>query len=161
MDHGLKIALINPEIPQNTGNIGRLCVNTGTTLHLVRPLGFSLEDKYVKRAGLDYWPHLDLEVWDSVDAFLKGVDRSKLRLFSTKGTKTLWECPFERNDFLVFGSETSGFPERFHAEFADSTYRIPMFGERARSYNLANSAAVALFEALRKATAGDFSKTRI
>jgi len=153
MDHGLKIALINPEIPQNTGNIGRLCVNTGTRLHLVRPLGFSLEDKYVKRAGLDYWPHLDLSVWEDVDAFTAGVERSKLRFFSTRGRRSFWDCPFSQGDILAFGNETSGLPERLYGDFEDSAYYIPMPGEHSRSYNLANSAAIVLFEALRTVSA--------
>jgi len=149
-EHGLKIALLRPEIPQNTGNIGRLCVNTDTELHLVKPLGFSLEDRYVKRAGLDYWPYLDLSVWDGVEDFISSVDRGKLRFFSTKGKKSFWECPFEQGDYLVFGSETSGFPERIYSEFEESIYHIPMPGVHSRSYNLANSVAIVLFEGIRR-----------
>ena len=144
------IVLARPEIPQNTGNIGRLCVNTGSALHLVKPLGFSLEDKYVRRAGLDYWPYLDLTVWERWGDFLTAADMSKARFFSTKGTKTFWECEFAPGDFLVFGNETSGLPDGVAEEFAESMYKIPMQGPHSRSYNLANATAIVLFEAIRQ-----------
>ncbi len=148
----VNIVLARPEIPQNTGNIGRLCVNTDSALHLVKPLGFSLEDKYVRRAGLDYWPYLNLTVWDEWESFITATNNSKMRFFSTKGTRTLWDCQFSTGDFLVFGNETSGLPEGVPEEFPNSIFTIPMPGKHSRSYNLANATAIVLFEALRQIT---------
>ena len=149
MPVGFNIVLVRPEIPQNTGNIGRLCVNTGTTLRLVGPLGFSLEDKYVRRSGMDYWNRLDLVVHDSLDDYLESAADAPKYFFSTKAVKTHYECPYEEGAHLVFGNEGSGLPTVIHQEFSDSFYTIPMPGDGARSLNLANSAAVVLYEGLR------------
>lgn len=148
-DKKFNIVLICPEIPQNTGNIGRLCVNTNTTLHLVKPLGFSLEDKYIRRAGMDYWQNLDVRIHESVDIFLQETAKKPRYFFSTKVEKTLYECPFEDGAFLIFGNEGSGFPDFFYERFYEKTYTIPMAGKNARSLNLANSVAVVLYEGLR------------
>ncbi len=144
------IVLANPQIPQNTGNIGRLCVNTGSRLHLIFPLGFSLEDKYLRRAGLDYWDELDLKLYPEIDSFFSENEKKPMCFFSTKAKKVFWECPYEKGSYLVFGNETGGLPPEIHAKFADSFYKIPMGGEAARSLNLSNSVAVALYEGIRR-----------
>ncbi|MCP3968672.1 MAG: tRNA (cytidine(34)-2'-O)-methyltransferase [Lentisphaerae bacterium] len=144
------IVLFNPEIPQNTGNIGRLCVSTDTKLHLIEPLGYSLDDKYVKRSGLDYWSHLDLTIYKDWQDFLNRNADAVLYFLSTKGKKVFWDCPFEDNCFLVFGSEGSGLPENFYENYADRIYTIPMTGKFHRSFNLANSVAITLFEGMRR-----------
>jgi len=151
----LEIVLFEPQIPQNTGNIGRLCVNTDTKLHLIEPLGFSLDEKYIRRTGMDYWQYVSLNVHKSWSDFLKNVnDESSLFFFSTKGKKFFWDCPYkpEKNErvYLVFGNETSGFSKEIYKKYADRLYTIPMYGKHCRSYNLANSVAIVLFEGIRK-----------
>ena len=143
------MVLLRPEIPPNTGNIGRLCVNTNTSLHLVKPLGFSLDDKYIRRAGMDYWQYLDLTIHESVEDFLTYSEGKPRYFFSTKVDKTFYECPFEDDSFLIFGNEGSGLPPDLYEKFSEDIYTIPMEGNRARSLNLANSAAIVLFEGLR------------
>lgn len=150
------IVLVKPEIPQNTGNIGRICVSTNSTLHLVKPLGFSLEDKYVRRAGMDYWNHVDLNLHEDWDSFLgKCVAPEKLYFFSTKVEKPFWDCPLESDSYLVFGNESSGFPPEFYSKYKDRTYTIPMPGKFFRSLNLANSVSVVLYEGLRRLYQGE------
>ncbi len=144
------IVLVNPDIPQNTGNIGRLCVSTDSTLHLIEPLGFSLDEKAVKRAGLDYWQHLNLKVYSDWDDFLKKNKDAKLYFFSTKTNQVFWDCEYDKNSFLIFGSESKGLPEEFYKEYENQLYTIPMNGNHCRSLNLANSVAIVLFEGLRK-----------
>ncbi len=146
------IVLVRPEIPQNTGNIGRLCVNTGSRLHLIKPLGFSLDDKYIKRAGMDYWKHVDVVIYEDVEDFFRRNGNSCFYFFSTKGEKKYWDCDFKAGAFLVFGNEGSGFPEYFYEKYMDKTYVIPMPGKHARSMNLANAVAVALYEGMRKSS---------
>ena len=151
----LEIVLYHPQIPPNTGNIGRLCVNTGIKLNLIKPLGFSLEEKYIRRSGLDYWPHLDLTVYENWNEFLQGKNRDSLFFFSTKTERLFWDCPYksENNDspaYLIFGSETSGLSKEIYKEYNDRLYTIPMYGKHSRSYNLSNSVAVVLFEGIRK-----------
>lgn len=143
------ITLICPEIPQNTGNIGRLCVSAGASLHLVKPLGFSLDEKYIRRSGLDYWQYLDLTVHDSVEDFLTFSGDKECYFFSTKTERSYTSCEFVADSFLIFGNEGSGFPSSFYNKFAGEMYTIPMPGEHARSLNLANSAAIILYEALK------------
>ncbi len=150
MGEPFNLVLVHPEIPQNTGGIGRLCVSTDSRLHLIRPLGFSLDDRYVKRAGMDYWPHVELTIYENWKDFLQRNPGAELYFFSTKATKTIWECEYKPGAFLVFGSEGSGLPPYFHTEYADRMYTIPMPGKFFRSLNLANSAAVALYEGLRR-----------
>lgn len=143
------IVLIEPEIPPNTGNVGRLCLATRSTLHLVKPLGFSLDDRQLKRAGLDYWDDVDLRTWDSF-AELQGAQAAGTRYFylTTKTKRAYFDVKFRRGDFLVFGRETKGLPENLLAANIDSCITIPMHG--ARSLNLATAVAIVLFEAVRQ-----------
>lgn len=144
------VVLVHPEIPQNTGNIGRLCVNTDTCLHLVKPLGFKLNDKYMRRAGLDYWEHLELQVYGSTDEFFNLSANGNHYFFSTKGKKLFWDCPFEEESFLIFGNETSGFPPDVYSRYNEQLYTIPMPGKFARSLNLSSAVAIVLFEGIRR-----------
>ncbi len=146
----LQLVLLCPEIPHNTGAIGRLCVDLGCPLHLVRPLGFALTSGWVRRAGMDYWAHLDLHLHDSWDAFLAATRPARLFFASTRGSRSLYDCPFAPRDTLVFGNESAGLPEPFYTRYRDDLFRIPMPGPHARSLNLANAAAVAAYEALRQ-----------
>lgn len=151
----LSIVLCQPEIPHNTGAIGRLCVGLGCPLHLIRPLGFRLSDSYVKRAGLDYWEHLALSVHDTWEAFLSAADPKRLVFLSTRGERSLYDCAFAPGDFLVFGCESAGLPPEFYSRYADCLCRIPMPGEHARSINLANAVAIAAYEAYRQIQSQD------
>jgi len=144
------IVLVAPEIPPNTGSIGRLCAATGCRLHLIRPLGFSLEDRYLKRAGLDYWPYVDLEVHDSWGAFRERYPLLKLHLFSARASRSFWEARYLPGDALVFGSESRGLPRALLAEYAADTYVIPIWHPRVRSLNLSNAVSIVLYEALRQ-----------
>ena len=146
----LHLVLLHPEIPHNTGAIGRLCVDLDCPLHLVRPLGFALTSAWVKRAGLDYWVHLDLRLHDNWDAFLAATRPGRLFLASTRGRHSLYDCRFAAGDALVFGNESAGLPDDFYTRYGDDLFRIPMPGPHARSLNLANAAAVAAYEALRQ-----------
>ncbi|HCE47044.1 MAG TPA: tRNA (uridine(34)/cytosine(34)/5-carboxymethylaminomethyluridine(34)-2'-O)-methyltransferase TrmL [Lentisphaeria bacterium] len=148
------IVLVHPEIPQNTGNIGRVCVNTESRLHLIKPLGFSMEDKYLKRAGMDYWKHVDLVVYENTDEFFEANKSSQLYFFSTKGGKKYWDCPYEKGSFLVFGNESSGLPEEIYRNHLKEMYTIPMPGKHARSMNLGNAVAVAVYEGMRQRVGG-------
>ncbi|MEZ4704568.1 MAG: tRNA (cytidine(34)-2'-O)-methyltransferase [Bdellovibrionota bacterium] len=145
----MEIALIHPEIPGNTGNIGRSCVATNTRLHLVRPLGFSIEDRWLKRAGLDYWQHIDLQVHEKLEDFLDAIDPSKMILFSRFATKNFWEAPYDASSILVFGSETQGLPHLMHQNYQEQLYVVPVPG-KVRSLNLATCAGIALYEGIRQ-----------
>jgi tRNA (cytidine/uridine-2'-O-)-methyltransferase len=145
-----QVVLVAPEIPQNTGTIGRLCVCTDTPLHLVRPLAFSLDEARIRRAGLDYWPHLDLHVHDSWDDFLRAAAPHRLWFCTTKTNRSLYEVQFAPGDTLVFGNETSGLPPPFYERYRDALVTIPMPGAHARSHNLANAVAIVLYEGLRQ-----------
>ena len=143
------IVLVEPEIPQNAGNIARTCAATGTRLHMIRPLGFEVSDKYLKRAGLDYWNLVEIFYYDSFAEFLsKNPDGTKY-FFTTKAQHRHSDVAFKDGDFLVFGKETRGLPEELLLENKKTCLRIPMF-EKARSLNLSNSVAIALYEALRQ-----------
>ena len=145
------IVLVEPEIPQNTGNIARTCAATGSRLHLVKPLGFSLDDRYLKRAGLDYWPYVDVTVYENLDDFMEQHGEEKLYLATTKGGKFHTDVTYEDGSYILFGKETAGLPKDFIAEHADTAVRIPMGQEvNLRSLNLSNSAAIILYEALRQ-----------
>ena len=144
------IVLIEPEIPPNTGNIGRLCAATGAHLHLVGKLGFSLDDKHLKRAGLDYWPEVELHRWDSLDQLQQEHPKGRFWYTSKKATHTHISAQFSKGDFLVFGKETLGLPEELLDANTDQCLRIPIFSSAVRSLNLANSAAIILYEALRQ-----------
>ncbi len=147
----IHIVLVNPEIPPNTGNIARSCAATGTVLHLVKPLGFSIDDKSLRRAGLDYWPFVKLEVHESLDEFLDEYKDHRMFLSTTKGKKLYTEVSFRDEDMLLFGRETAGLPADFIKAHEDSAIRIPMSEDtRLRSFNLSNSANIVLFEALRQ-----------
>ncbi len=145
----LHVVLVAPEIPQNTGNIARTCAATGSTLHLIRPLGFDISDAAVRRAGLDYWHLVDVRVYDSLEDFFARNEVRQLRLFSTKAPRAYTEASYEDGCFLFFGRETRGLPEEFLAAHAQDCVRIPMLAQ-ARSLNLSNSVAVGVFEALRQ-----------
>ena len=145
----MHIVLVNPEIPQNTGNIARTCAATGSVLHLVRPLGFDISDSAVKRAGLDYWHLVDVHVYDDLDELFAKNDVRQMRLFSTKAPRSYAEADYEDGCYLFFGRETTGLPEEFLDAHYESCVRIPMRAE-ARSLNLSNSVAVGVFEALRQ-----------
>ena len=145
----LNIVLVEPEIPQNTGNIARTCAATGAALHLVRPMGFEPDDKKLKRAGLDYWHLLDITYYDDLNDFLEKTKGGKYFFFSTKGTHRYSDVEFPDNSFLLFGKETRGLPEHLLMQHPNETLRIPMIDE-ARSLNLSNSVAVAAYEVLRQ-----------
>lgn len=147
----INIVLYQPEIPPNTGNIARSCAITGAKLHLIKPLGFSIDDKQVKRAGLDYWHLLDLEVHESLEAFLEKYGERELFFSSTKATTYYHEVTYTEDCFIVFGRETSGLPQLIHERYGDRRIKIPMLqNEAARSLNLSNSAAIIMYEALRQ-----------
>lgn len=143
------VVLIEPEIPPNTGNVGRLCLATGSTLHLVKPLGFSLDDRQLKRAGLDYWNEVDVRVWNSF-ADLQSVKPNDARYFflTTKSRRAYSDMEFRKGDFLVFGRETKGLPEELLARNIQNCLTIPIHG--TRSLNLATAVAIVLFEAVRQ-----------
>ncbi|HIX09692.1 MAG TPA: tRNA (cytidine(34)-2'-O)-methyltransferase [Firmicutes bacterium] len=143
------VVLVEPEIPQNAGNIARTCAATGCVLHLVRPLGFEISDRYLKRAGLDYWHLVDVRVHDDLAAFLAEYPMARMHLFTTKARKTYTQADYRAGDFLVFGKETRGLEEEFLLAHAEACVRIPM-REEARSLNLSNSVAVAVYEGLRQ-----------
>jgi len=144
------IVLVAPEIPQNTGTIGRLAVDTGSVLHMIEPLGFSLEDKFLKRAGLDYWPRLSPHIYRDWDEFMEKNPDAVLHFFSTHGECTLFDVEYHPGDYLVFGRESAGLPADFYERYSDRLRIIPMPGEFSRSLNLACSVSIALYEALRQ-----------
>lgn len=144
------IVLVEPQIPQNTGTIGRLCVNLGARLHLIKPLGFDIDDKAVRRAGLDYWKHLDLVVWESFDAFLKKHPIGDDAYMATTKTDNLYfNAPFKKDDYILFGSETRGIDEKVLLAHPDRCITIPM-GGAGRSLNLGLSVGVVVYDALRQ-----------
>ena len=145
----MNIVLYEPEIPENTGNIGRTCVATGTRLHLIEPMGFRLDEKSVKRAGLDYWKDLDVTVYENYPDFLERNPGAVVYMASTKAQHVYSEVRYEVDSFLMFGKESAGIPEEILVEHREQTVRIPMNPE-IRSLNLANSVAVVLYEALRQ-----------
>ncbi len=145
------IVLVEPEIPQNTGNIARTCAATGSVLHLVRPLGFSVTDKYLKRAGLDYWHLVKVQYYDSVEELKGRYDGSRFYYASTKGSKYYTGVGYKTGDFLVFGKETAGLPRKLLEQNKEFCIKIPMVKEvEARSLNLSNAVAIVLYEALRQ-----------
>ena len=152
----LNIVLVNPEIPQNTGNIARTCAATGAVLHLIEPLGFSLSDKYLRRAGLDYWHLMTYHTYPSLEDFLSKHPQAVMHFASTKAPRGYHEAAYQDGDFLVFGCETRGLPEKLLERVYDRCVRIPMRPE-ARSLNLSNSVAIVLYEALRQTGFPDLS----
>lgn len=145
----LNIVLYEPEIPANTGNIGRTCVATGTSLHLIEPLGFSLNEKAIKRAGMDYWKDLDVKRYINWNDFMEKNPNAKIYMATTKGRHVYTEVNYESDCFIMFGKESAGIPEEILKEHPDTCVRIPMIGE-TRSLNLSNSVAIVLYEALRQ-----------
>lgn len=143
------IVLVEPEIPQNTGNIVRTCSATGCKLHLVRPLGFEVTDKHLKRAGLDYWHDVNISYYDSFDEVLNKFPQASFYFFTTKSRKNYSDIAYKEGDFLVFGKETKGLPEELLVEHKETCVRIPMIGD-TRSLNLSNSVAIAVYEGLRQ-----------
>lgn len=146
----LNIVLVEPEIPNNTGNIGRLSLATGATLHLIQPFGFELNDKRLKRAGLDYWQHLSVHIYENLEAFFSKHGTEKLVYLSSHGTKSHWSIPFENNMFLVFGKESVGLSTTLTKSNQNKLYKIPMYSEHIRSLNLANAVSIVVYEGLRQ-----------
>lgn len=144
------IVLVEPEIPPNTGSIARLCGATNSTLHLVKPFGFSIDDKHLRRAGLDYWQHVNIKTWESLESFLDNNDEEKFKLFTTKVDKPYTEAVYSPGDYLIFGKETKGLPLEIRHIYADLCYTIPMKNSNIRSLNLAMTAGIVLYEALRQ-----------
>jgi tRNA (cytidine/uridine-2'-O-)-methyltransferase len=146
----LNVVLVEPEIPPNTGNIARTCAATASRLHLVHPLSFDISDKQVKRAGLDYWPHVDLHEHACLADCLKQAGNAQIWYFSKKATRLIYDAPFKAGDYLVFGPETRGLPEDLLDHAGARALRIPMQTQAVRSLNLGTSVGIALFEALRQ-----------
>lgn len=145
----LNIVLHEPEIPANTGNIGRTCVAAGARLHLIEPMGFRITQKEVKRAGLDYWDQLDVTVYDSYEDFLEKNPNAKIYMATTKAKHTYTEVSYEPDCYIMFGKESAGIPEEILVDHPETSIRIPMMGD-IRSLNLGNSVAIVLYEALRQ-----------
>jgi tRNA (cytidine/uridine-2'-O-)-methyltransferase len=146
----LNIVLINPEIPNNTGNIGRLALGSGCKLHLVKPFGFEIDDTRLKRAGLDYWQHLDVQYYDNTEDFFEKNAFAKMAFLSSHGTKSHYDIPFEEDLFLVFGKESKGLPKEITEKHPDQLYKIPLFSEHIRSLNLANAVGIVAYEGIRQ-----------
>ena len=147
------VVLVHPEIHWNTGNAGRTCLATGATLHLIEPLGFSLDDREVKRAGLDYWKHIDLRVWQSWEAFEREMPMlGEPYFFSTRATRLVWDAPLAAAPgvVLVFGRETVGLPTQLHERYRDRLVAMPILSPRVRSLNLSTSVGIAVYEVLRQ-----------
>ena len=151
MPHNLSIVLVTPEIPTNTGSIGRLCLATNSTLHLIEPLGFDISDSRVKRAGLDYWKYLQVIRHKSFEVFLNSLPTDAPTVFfSTKSKNPLYAKEFEKGSYLIFGCETKGLGKGLIDKFSEDTFNIPQYDDRVRSLNLANAASIALYEAIRQ-----------
>jgi tRNA (cytidine/uridine-2'-O-)-methyltransferase len=147
----MNVVLVEPEIPPNTGNVARLCAATKTILHLIEPFGFKLDDSQLKRAGMDYWQHVEWYRWRNWSAFAEKIpSNAKLWLVESGGPKIYSEAKFSANDYLVFGRETAGLPKQWLEQHHDCWLRIPMFNPQSRSLNLSNCVALVLFEALRQ-----------
>ena len=146
---GLNIVLFEPEIPTNTGNIGRLSLASGSTLHLVKPFGFELSDKRLKRAGLDYWKHVPLFIYENIAEFYEKNEGKKFVYFSSHGTKDYCSIDYKEDLFLVFGKESTGLPANILEQNSDLVYNIPIFSPHIRSLNLANAVAIVVYEGIR------------
>ena len=146
---GFNIVLIEPEIPMNTGNIGRLSLASGSKLHLVKPLGFELNDKRVKRAGLDYWKHISLCIYESIDDFFLKNEGKNFAYFSSHGAQNYCAIDYKDDMFLIFGKESVGLPENIVAENSNSVYNIPIYSPHIRSLNLANAVSIVVYEGIR------------
>jgi tRNA (cytidine/uridine-2'-O-)-methyltransferase len=149
----IHVVLVHPEIHWNTGNAGRTCLAAGATLHLIEPLGFSLDEKQVKRAGLDYWEHVDLRVWPTWDAFMAELPEfGEPFFFSTKAQRVFWDAPLGTSEkvVLIFGRETGGLPQELHDQYRDRFFSMPIYSPRVRSLNLSTSVGIAVYEVLRQ-----------
>jgi tRNA (cytidine/uridine-2'-O-)-methyltransferase len=146
----LNIVLIEPEIPNNTGNIGRLALGSGSHLHLVKPFGFTIDDSRLKRAGLDYWQYLSVTYYENIDAFFKINKDKKMAFLSSHGNKKHWDIPFEEGIFLIFGKESIGLPKDLLQEHKNSLFKIPLYSKYVRSLNLANAVSIVVYEGLKK-----------
>ncbi len=146
----LNIVLIEPEIPNNTGNIGRLSLATGSNLHLVKPFGFEITDTRLKRAGLDYWQHLNITTYESIEEFLEINKKHQMVFLSSHGEKAHWSIKFTDNLFLVFGKESVGLPKKITDRNKENLFKIPMFSEHIRSLNLANAVSIVVYEGLKQ-----------
>ncbi len=145
----LNIVLFEPEIPNNTGNIGRLALASGSNLHLVKPFGFEIDDTRLKRAGLDYWQHLSVTYYENIDEFFK-INKDKTKAFlSSHGTKNHWDIPFENDMFLIFGKESVGLPKPIIKKYENQLFKIPLYSEHVRSLNLANAVSIVVYEGLK------------
>ena len=153
----VNIVLVEPEIPQNTGNIVRTCAATGTRLHIVKPMGFEIDDKKLKRAGLDYWHFLNIQYYESLDDFFEKNKDGRFFYLSSKAPTAYTEVSYKDNDFLIFGKETKGLPEKLLMEHPERAVRIPMISS-ARCLNLSNSAAIVVYEALRQQNFASLTK---
>jgi len=150
IQESFNIVLVEPEIPPNTGSIARLCGATDCILHLVHPLGFSTDDKHLKRAGLDYWEHVKINHWDSLEDFLVKQEEKKLYFLTTKTHRPYTDAVFQPGDFLIFGKETKGLPADILQHYSDRCFTLPMTNPNIRSLNLAMTAGIVLYEALRQ-----------
>ena len=151
MPHNLQVVLIEPEIPNNTGSIGRLCLATQSTLHLVDPLGFEINDTQLKRAGLDYWQHLDVVRHPSRDDFFASLPKEAPLVFFSKKAKPLYsEHHYQPGSYLIFGKETKGLSESLMKQYPDQTLQIPLYDSRVRSLNLSNAVSIVVYEAIRQ-----------
>ena len=146
----LNIVLIEPEIPNNTGNIGRLALASGCNLHLVKPLGFEIDDTRLKRAGLDYWQHLNVITYENIEDFFNKNQNKSMVFLSSHGTKHHWDIEFENDQFLVFGKESVGLPKSIIETHSDQLFKIPLFSEHVRSLNLANAVSIVVYEGLKQ-----------
>ena len=147
----MHVVLVEPEIPPNTGNVARLCAATRSTLHLIEPLGFRLDDKQLKRAGLDYWQHLEWHKWESWTAFVEKLPKSaRLWFIESSGSRLYVQAEYQPGDYLIFGRETAGLPKAIIEQYRDHWLRIPMFHAQVRSLNLSNCVSLVLYEALRQ-----------
>jgi len=146
----LNIVLIEPEIPNNTGNIGRLALASGSNLHLVKPFGFEIDDARLKRAGLDYWQHINLHIYESIEDFFTEHKEKDMTFFSSHGTKNHWSIDFKDDMFLIFGKESVGLSKSIIENNQDKLYKIPLYSEQVRSLNLANAVSVVVYEGLRQ-----------
>ena len=146
----MHVVLVEPEIPPNTGSIGRLCAATGTPLHLIEPLGFRIDDRHLRRAGLDYWPHVDARRYPSWPAFAATHPQGRFLLFSARAPRSYTCCRYAGDDFLIFGGESRGLPDALREQHAERLYGIPMQSVHVRSLNLATAVAIVLYEALRQ-----------
>jgi len=146
----LNIVLIEPEIPNNTGNIGRSALASGSNLHLVKPFGFEITDTRLKRAGLDYWQHINLHIYENLEEFFNKNKNEKMVFFSSHGKQNHWNIKFEDNLFLVFGKESVGLPKSIQKKYSSQLYKIPLYSKHIRSLNLANAVSVVVYERLRQ-----------